>query len=150
VYVCASGIAALPTPAGVAAPTAAPSTVENEMKALSAILCGGAAIALLSGCVASRGYGDQRAPYGGYYNDAYSDGYYDGYYGPYSGGYWSSDGYFYYLDQSRNYRRDDGRHFRHDRFRGSNPIRADDRRRDRDSDRARDRRQDRDRNDDGR
>ena len=112
------------------------------MKTFSAILCGGAAVMLLSGCAG--GYGQHRDNYrGGYYDGAYSGGYYDGYYGPYIGGYWSNDGYFYYLDQNRNYRRDDGRHFRHDHFRGSNPIRADDRSRDR-----RDQQDNRDRRDD--
>jgi len=131
--------AAPPVAAGVAVPTTTRPTVEHEMKAFSAILCGGAAIALLTGCVADRGYGYHRDLQRGYYNGAYSGGYYDGYYGPYSGGYWASDGYFYYLDQSRNYRRDDGRHFRRDRFQGGKPIQADDRSHDRDRARDRDR-----------
>lgn len=102
------------------------------MKAFSAILCSGAAIALLSGCAGGYGRDHYR---GDYYNGAYSGGYYDGYYGPYSGGYWANDGYFYYVDRDHRYRRDDGRHFRHDRFQGSRSIRADDRSRDRARDR---------------
>ncbi len=100
------------------------------MKAFSTILCSGAAILLLSGCVADRGYGHNGTPYD---NGAYLGGYYDGYYGAYSGGYWSQDGYFYYMDKSHKYHRDDGRHFRRDRFQGGNPIKADDRARDRDN-----------------
>jgi hypothetical protein len=112
------------------------------MRAFSAILCGGTAIVLLSGCVGYRDYGDSHR--GGYYNGAYLGGYYDGYYGPYSGGYWASDGYFYYMDRNHHYRRDNNRHFRRNRFPGSKPIRAGDRGRDRMHDGNRDRR---DRND---
>ena len=96
------------------------------MKVFSAILCGGAAVMLLSGCT-----GYHRDGYrGGYYSGAYT-GYYDGYYGPYNGGYWAGDGWFYYRDGSGGYRRDDGRHFRRSSFQDSKPIRADDRARDR-------------------
>jgi hypothetical protein len=119
-------------------PTVSPATVEDTMRIFSTILCGGAAIVLLSGCVGDRGYGHNRDSYRGYSSSHSGGGYYDGYYGPYSGGYWANDGYFYYLDQNRNYRRDDGRHFRRDRFQGSSPIQADDRGRahDRDSNRS--------------
>ncbi len=77
------------------------------MRKLSAVLFAASAVMALSGCVPYAG-----GPYGTY------DGYYDGYYGPYSSGYWANDGYFYYSDQQHNYHRDDGRHFRHERFTG--------------------------------
>ena len=75
------------------------------MKARSTILCCGAAIVLLSGCVGDRSYGRNLGPGRGNDNGSYLTGYYDGYYGPYIGGYWSSDGSFYYQDRDRNYRR---------------------------------------------
>lgn len=64
----------------------------------------------LSGCTGY--YGGAGVGYG--YND-YDDLYYDNYYGPVSEGYWNTDGWYYYRDRtSRQYRRDDGRHFRRD------------------------------------
>ena len=50
------------------------------------------------------------------------DGYYDGYYGPYVGGYWNGDGFFYYSDGHDGYRRDDARHYRHERFENGTPF----------------------------
>jgi len=64
----------------------------------------------LGGCTGY--YGGAGVGYG--YN-AYDDLYYDNYYGPVSYGYWGNDGWYYYRDRvSRQYRRDDGRHFRRD------------------------------------
>lgn len=85
-------------------------------------------------------YGGNYEHHRGGYSDSYYDGYYDNYYGPYSGGYWASDGYFYYADRQQNYHRDDGRHFRHERFDGSSPFQGE----------HRDRHGDRDRNSDDR
>ena len=68
-----------------------------------------------------------------YVADRDYDGYYDGYYGANPGGHWSADGYYYYSDGHGNYRRDDDRHFRHERFENGSPFRADSDRRDRDS-----------------
>lgn len=76
------------------------------------------AVLMLSGCAGDGFFGG----YGSYY-----DGYYDGYYGPYGGGYWANDGFFYYIDRQRNYHRDDGRHFRHERFTGGTRFRGDNR-----------------------
>ncbi len=105
------------------------------MKAFSGVLWGAGAIALLSGCVVDGGYSYQRDPVRSDYTAASSAGYYDGYYGTYIGGYWASDGYFYYLDRTHNYRRDDGGHFRRERFQGAKEIRAEDRSHNRDRDR---------------
>lgn len=63
--------------------------------------------------------------YGGYdggrYSPYYASGgiYYDGYYGPYYGGYWGRDGYYYYRSrEGAPYARDQSRHFRRDYARG--------------------------------
>lgn len=64
----------------------------------------------LGGCTGY--YGGAGVGYG--YN-SYDDLYYDNYYGPVRDGYWSQDGWYYYRDRTtRQYRRDDGRHFRRD------------------------------------
>ena len=81
------------------------------MRAISTLLCASAAILMLSGCVE-----------GGLFDNY--DGYYDGYYGPYGGGYWASDGFFYYGDGQHGFHRDDGGHFRHERFSGGTPFRG--------------------------
>ncbi len=61
-------------------------------------------------------YGGAGVGYG--YND-YDDLYYDNYYGPVREGYWNTDGWYYYRDRAtRQYRRDDGRHFRRDAANG--------------------------------
>jgi hypothetical protein len=85
----------------------------NKLLAISGLI----AIAMLAACT---------GPYHGEYaaNYAANDGYYDGYYGPYPGGYWSSDGYFYYSDGRRGYRRDDDGHFRHESFENGSPFHA--------------------------
>jgi len=99
------------------------------MKKFSVVLCTAAAVIGLSGCVRYAGgpydrydgygpYDRYDGYYGNNYGNDYYDGYYDGYYGPYVGGYWANDGYFYYSDRQHNYRRDGGRHFRHERFNG--------------------------------
>jgi hypothetical protein len=99
---------------------------EDEMRILSGLLCGVAAIVTLAGCAYRSDYSDRYGAYDGYNGGPYAgyDGYYDGYYGPYGGGYWAADGYFYYMDDHHNYRRDDSHHFRHESFAGGNPIHA--------------------------
>jgi hypothetical protein len=95
------------------------------------------------------GYGDSYASVGsGYapdacyyaYSNCYSrygnvfwhDSYYDDFYGPVFGGYWATDGFFYYQTGLGSlWLRDDGRHFRHDNFRGSRFYRSRDTRGDR-------------------
>jgi hypothetical protein len=54
----------------------------------------------------------------GYYGAGYGtpDVYYDNYYGPYTDGYWGPDNFFYYRGGDGRYLRDEGRHFRHERF----------------------------------
>ena len=99
------------------------------MKVHSALLCGGTAILLLSGCASYGGRGDHYSS--NYANSAYAGGYYDGYYGPYRGGYWADDGHFYFLNQNQRYQRDNGEHFRHNPFPGSNRIRTEYRNRER-------------------
>ncbi len=85
------------------------------------LLAVGAALVLsLGGCA----YGGPGGYYDGYY-DSYYDGYYDDFYGPYAGGYWANDGFFYYWSQNQRYHRDDGRHFRRDRFPGGKPFHGD-------------------------
>ena len=72
------------------------------------------AAATLSACTGY--YGGAGVGYG--YND-YDDLYYDNYYGPVHEGYWNADGWYYYRDRAtRQYRRDDGRHFRRDAANG--------------------------------
>ena len=79
------------------------------MKKYLIAVCSVGVILVTSGCVVSDG---QRR--GGVYqqDNVQYDGYYDGYYGPYTSGYWGGDGFFYYQDRDRQYRRDDSRHFR--------------------------------------
>jgi hypothetical protein len=91
------------------------------------------ALALLPACGSDYGY--RQAGYGG------PDVWYDGAYGPYSNGYWRGDGYYYRGGDGR-FQRDDGGHFRHQRFDGSNGYRSghDDRDGDRRGDRDGDRR----------
>jgi hypothetical protein len=57
----------------------------------------------------------------GYVGAGY-DGYYDDYYGPYVSGYWANDGFFWYLNQQRQYLRDNGQHFRRGTFPGGHPF----------------------------
>lgn len=84
------------------------------MRKFAALLVLSAAVAL-SACVYD-GYGGAQTPY-------YYDGYYDGFYGMPRGGYWGSDGFFYFLlEASRRYHRDDGRHFRREPADGFHPF----------------------------
>jgi len=53
--------------------------------------------------------------YGGGGGYASSDVWYDNFYGPYSAGYWDGD-VFVFRDRDGHFTRDDGRHFRHERF----------------------------------
>ncbi len=77
------------------------------------------AILGLSGCAGY--YGGAGAGYG--YN-GYDDLYYDNYYGSVRDGYWNNDGWYYYRDRAtRQYRRDDGRHFRRDAADGYHSMR---------------------------
>lgn len=94
------------------------------MKKYLIAVCSVAVILVTSGCVVSDG---QRR--GGVYqqDNVQYDGYYDGYYGPYTSGYWGGDGFFYYQDRDRQYRRDDSRHFRREQFNGGQGIRGNDR-----------------------
>jgi hypothetical protein len=89
------------------------------------------ALALLSGCAGDYGY--YQASYGG------PDVWYDGAYGPYADGYWSG-GIYYYRGVDGRFLRDDGGHFRHQRFGGSSGYHSGHHDRDRDGDRDRDRR----------
>lgn len=69
--------------------------------------------------------------YDGGYGRGYQayDVYYDNHYGPVRDGYWNDDGWFYYRDtRSREWRRDDGRHFRRDAADGYHSSRMHDRR----------------------
>lgn len=91
------------------------------MKRYFIALCSMTAILAVSGCV----YPDNGMRQGGVYQQqpmVQYDGYYDGYYGPYTNGYWGGDGFFYYQSSSRQYRRDDARHFRREYFHGSQGI----------------------------
>ena len=93
-----------------------------------------AAVMGLSGCTGY--YGGAGVGYA--YND-YDDLYYDNYYGPVRDGYWSNDGWYYYRDHTtRQYRRDDGRHFRRDAADGYHSARMH-RGRDHDNSRGHDR-----------
>jgi len=91
------------------------------MKPLKTAICGVAAAALsatlLSACAGDYG--------GGYAAAGPMDVYYDGFYGDYPGGYWDGDTFLF--RDGASFRRDDGRHFRHDRFasaRGFHSMRA--------------------------
>ena len=68
---------------------------------------------------ASVGYGGGYGyGYPGYY-PAYGYGWdpydvwYDGFYGPYYNGFWGTDGFFWFQDGHRRWRRGDGDHFHH-------------------------------------
>ena len=76
------------------------------MRTMVVIACA-AALTFLAGC-------ETRSEVG--YGAVDYDGYYDGYYGPYPGGYWGTDGFFYYSDGHGGHLRDNGNHFRHERF----------------------------------
>jgi hypothetical protein len=85
------------------------------------IVGGAAATMLLSACetyddgyYGHRYYSDVSGPY---------DVWYDGYYGPYVGGYWGDGGVFYYSDRHGGWLRDEGGHFRHDRWEGAHGYR---------------------------
>ena len=80
------------------------------------LIAASAAALLTAGCAVHDRYG---AGYGNY------DGYYDGFYGPYAGGYWGNDGLFYYSDGHGGHLRDDGHHFRHERFEHGSPFHGD-------------------------
>ncbi len=84
------------------------------------ILAGGLAAALLAGC-AEDYYG---ADYYGYGPTAVVeyDSYYDGYYGPIYDGYWSGGWFWYRERDGGGWRRDSGRHFRHDYRQGYKHI----------------------------
>jgi hypothetical protein len=86
------------------------------------ILAGGVAAALLAGC-ADDTYGYRADAYGyGPTTVVEYDGYYDGYYGPIYDGYWNG-GWFWFRDRDGGrWRRDEGRHFRHDSRQGFNRI----------------------------
>jgi hypothetical protein len=85
--------------------------VTSTNKKAVALLLG---VLMLSSCAAYDGYF-----YGGTY-----DGYYDNFYGPYISGYWASDGLFWYRGGDHIYHRDDGSHFRRQRFTGGVQIRG--------------------------
>ena len=53
--------------------------------------------------------------YGGGYASGPMDVYYDGFYGPYTAGYWDGPAFFF-RSRDGHFTRDDGRHFRHERF----------------------------------
>lgn len=86
------------------------------MKPVAGAFAAAAAALILAACAAPYHHG----------GPAYAeyDVYYDGYYGAYSGGYWGPDGYFYFSNGRGDYRRDDGRHFRHERFEHGSPYRS--------------------------
>ncbi|MBS0295762.1 MAG: hypothetical protein JSR45_05575 [Proteobacteria bacterium] len=59
----------------------------------------------------------------GYYYDQPYDFWYDGFYGPYTTGYWGDGGVFLYSDGHGGWVRDEGGHFRHERFEGAHGFR---------------------------
>lgn len=74
---------------------------------------------------------------GAYYGAAVgpADVYYDSFYGPYTDGYWGPDAFFYYRGPDGRFIRDEGRHFRRERFEGAHRFHARPFDRDRDRDR---------------
>ncbi len=86
------------------------------MKAMTLVIGALGALTLLSGC--GGGYGYRQAGLGG------PDVWYDGAYGPYTEGYWGPDSAFYYRGGDGGFVRDEGGHFRHDRFEHANGFRS--------------------------
>ena len=79
------------------------------MKRTTLVLGALGALTVLSGC--GGGYGYRGAGFGGP-----DDVWYDGAYGAYTDGYWGSDAAFYYRGGDGRFIRDEGGHFRHQRF----------------------------------
>jgi hypothetical protein len=80
---------------------------------------------MVVGCASDYGHGRGRyvGAEVGYNSYGPSDVWYDNYYGPYSDGYWQGS-VFFYSDGHGHYNRDDGGHFRHERYDGSHQYRA--------------------------
>jgi hypothetical protein len=85
-------------------------------------LVGVAAAGLLLTACEDGYYGPHYVGDGYGYSQGYGDVWYDGYYGPYSDGYW--DGPSFYYSYNGGFRRDEGGHFRHERFEGSQRYRS--------------------------
>lgn len=84
-------------------------------------ICAAAGVLALGACADDEYYHQGGGGYA--YNDR-PDVWYDGYYGDYVGGYWGPDTAFYYQDRDGRFLRDDGLHFRRDRFEGARGMRA--------------------------
>ncbi|MEO8812348.1 MAG: hypothetical protein ABI376_05490 [Caulobacteraceae bacterium] len=83
-----------------------------------------ASAALLTACAGGSGYGFNDYGPGPVGVVGYT-GFYDGYYGSINNGYLGNDGFFYYRSHGdRQWRRDDGRHFRREATQGFHPYRG--------------------------
>lgn len=84
------------------------------MKRLAIVIFSSAAALTLGAC------GGNYTGGGGY---ASSDVYYDGFYGPYSAGYWDGPSFFF-RGRDGHFTRDDGNHFRRERFASARGFRS--------------------------
>jgi hypothetical protein len=89
------------------------------MSKLAVAICGAAAAIALGGCAGDSydhapGYASAAGPY---------DVWYDGFYGPFGAGYWDGDAFFF-RDRVGHFTRDDGSHFRHQRFASARKFRS--------------------------
>lgn len=86
------------------------------MKRLAMAIFSAAAALTLGACADNYGGG-------GYASAGPMDVWYDGFYGPYDAGYWDGEAFFF-RGRDGHFTRDEGRHFRHERFASAQGFRS--------------------------